>query len=32
MMRYGLGIARRAWLTRKDVINTLPVNKLLSLL
>jgi DNA polymerase (family 10) len=29
MMRYGLGIARRAWLTKKDIINTLPLSKLL---
>jgi DNA polymerase (family 10) len=32
MMRFGLGIARRAWLTKKDVINTLPLEKLLKLL
>jgi len=32
MMRFGVGIARRAWLSRKDVTNTLPVDKLLSLL
>lgn len=29
MMRFGVGIARRAWLTRKDVINTLTVDRLL---
>ncbi|MCR4410248.1 MAG: PHP domain-containing protein [Candidatus Saccharicenans sp.] len=28
MMRFGVGIARRAWLTKQDVINTLPVDKL----
>lgn len=32
MMRFGLAIARRAWLTKKDIINTLPVSKLLALL
>jgi DNA polymerase (family 10) len=32
MMRFGLGIARRAWLTKEDVINTLPLDKLLNLL
>ncbi|MGB4705049.1 MAG: DNA polymerase/3'-5' exonuclease PolX [Candidatus Saccharicenans sp.] len=29
MMRFGVGIARRAWLTGKDVVNTLPTEKLL---
>lgn len=29
MMRFGVGIARRAWLTKTDVINTLPLDKLL---
>ncbi|MDI6699112.1 MAG: DNA polymerase/3'-5' exonuclease PolX [Candidatus Saccharicenans sp.] len=32
MMRFGLGIARRAWLTRKDVINTLTVDRLLKII
>jgi len=32
MMRFGLGIARRAWLTKEDAINTLPLDKLLNLL
>ncbi|MDH7575520.1 MAG: DNA polymerase/3'-5' exonuclease PolX [Candidatus Saccharicenans sp.] len=29
MMRFGVGIARRAWLNKKDVLNTLPADKLL---
>ncbi|MGC8893183.1 MAG: hypothetical protein ACP5P6_11380 [Candidatus Saccharicenans sp.] len=29
MMRFGVGVARRAWLSKKDVINTRPVDKLL---
>lgn len=29
-MRYGVGVARRAWLTRDDVLNTLPVEALLA--
>ncbi len=29
MMRFGVGIARRAWLSKKDVINTLTVDRLL---
>ncbi|MBC7350157.1 MAG: DNA polymerase/3'-5' exonuclease PolX [Candidatus Aminicenantes bacterium] len=32
MMRFGVGIARRAWLTKSDIINTLPLDKLLKLL
>jgi DNA polymerase (family 10) len=24
MMRFGVGIARRAWLAKKDILNTLP--------
>lgn len=28
-MRYGVDQARRAWLTRKDVLNTLPLDRLL---
>ena len=28
-MRFGVAVARRAWLTKEDVLNTLPVNKLL---
>jgi DNA polymerase (family 10) len=27
-MRYGLGMARRGWLTREDVVNTYPYNRL----
>ena len=30
-IRYGIGTARKGWLTKKDVINTLPVEKLLAL-
>ncbi len=30
VMRYGVGVARRAWLEKKDVLNTLPVEKLLA--
>jgi len=30
-IRYGVGVARKAWLTKKDVVNTLPVTKLLAL-
>lgn len=29
-MRYGIATARRAWLTRDDVLNTLPLTKLLA--
>jgi DNA polymerase (family 10) len=29
-MRYGVGIARKGWLTRSDVLNTLPVDELLA--
>jgi DNA polymerase (family 10) len=32
LMRYGVEQARRAWLTRGDVINTLPLGKLLGIL
>ena len=28
MMKYGVGQARRAWLTKKDVVNTWPYNQL----
>lgn len=28
---YGVGVARKAWLTKKDVVNTLPAEKLLAL-
>ena len=31
-MQYGILTARRAWLTRKDVINTLTLKQLLKLL
>ncbi len=31
-MRYGVQMARRGWIEKKDVINTLPVEKLLSAL
>ncbi len=30
-IRYGIGTARKGWLTKKDVVNTLPVEKLLAL-
>jgi len=30
-MRYGIGVARKAWLTKKNVVNTLPTSKLLAL-
>lgn len=31
-MKFGIAVARRAWLTKEDVINTLPLEKLLRLL
>ena len=31
-LRFGIGIARKGWLTKKDVINTLPAEKALALL
>ena len=30
-LRYGLGVARKAWLTKEDIVNTLPVEKALAL-
>lgn len=30
-MRYGVGMARRGWLEKKDVVNTLPLEKFLKL-
>ena len=30
-LRYGLGMARKAWLTKEDVVNTLPVEEALAL-
>ncbi len=30
-LRYGIGAARKAWLTKDDVVNTLPVDKALAL-
>jgi len=30
-LRYGLGVARKGWLTAADVVNTLPAEKLLAL-
>ncbi len=30
-IRYGIGTARKGWLTKKDVVNTLPLEKLLAL-
>jgi DNA polymerase (family 10) len=30
-LRYGIGVARKAWLTKDDVVNTLPVDRALSL-
>jgi DNA polymerase (family X) len=32
LLRFGVGVARRAWLTRDDVLNTLPVDRLLKTL
>ena len=32
IMRYGIGVARRAWLQPEDVINTRPVDEMLALL
>ncbi|MCB9137169.1 MAG: DNA polymerase/3'-5' exonuclease PolX [Caldilineaceae bacterium] len=32
LLRYGIGVARRAWLTPDDVINTRPVDDMLALL
>jgi hypothetical protein len=29
-MRYGVQMARRGWIEKKDVINTLPLEKLLA--
>jgi DNA polymerase (family 10) len=31
-MRYGIGLAQRAWLTPEDVINTWPLDRLRSFL
>jgi DNA polymerase (family 10) len=31
LMKYGIDQARRAWLGRKDVINTYPLRRLLNL-
>jgi DNA polymerase (family 10) len=31
-LRYGIGAARKGWLTKKDVINTLPVEKALAIM
>ena len=31
-IRYGIGVARKAWLTPEDVVNTLPADALLALL
>ncbi len=30
LMRYGIDIARRGWATKKDIVNTLPLDKLLN--
>jgi len=30
-LRYGIGVARKAWLTKKDVVNTLSAERLLAL-
>jgi DNA polymerase (family 10) len=30
-LRYGIGVARKAWLTKDDVVNTLPVDRALAL-
>jgi DNA polymerase (family 10) len=32
LLRWGVGVARRAWLTKSDVLNTLPVDKFLGVL
>jgi DNA polymerase (family 10) len=32
LLRFGVGVARRAWLTRDDVLNTLPAERLLKAL
>jgi DNA polymerase (family 10) len=32
LMRYGVDQARRAWLTRDDVINTYPLERLLGVM
>ena len=32
LMPYGVQVARRAWLTKKDVVNTLPVAEFLAAL
>ncbi len=32
LMRYGVDQARRAWLTKEHVVNTLPMEKLLGVL
>ena len=29
-IRYGVGVGRKGWLTREQVLNTLPVDELLS--
>jgi len=29
-IRFGIGVARRAWLTKADVINTLPLKEFTS--
>ncbi|HKZ22477.1 MAG TPA: DNA polymerase/3'-5' exonuclease PolX, partial [candidate division Zixibacteria bacterium] len=31
-MRYGVGMARRGWLEKRDVVNTLPLDKFLKFL
>jgi DNA polymerase (family 10) len=30
-LRYGIGVARKAWLTKDDVVNTLPVDRAIAL-
>ncbi len=32
LLRFGAGVARRAWLRREDILNTLPVDRLLAAL
>ena len=31
-MRYGVAVARRGWATRKDIVNTYPLNQILKVI
>jgi len=31
-LRYGIGVARKGWLTKEDVVNTLPADRALALM